>query len=133
LALNFRSYSKEHMFYGLGLSAPCPTPNLKHQNIPLCLGHHFDLSGMIPYQFLHYHQHSSQDHLTMHVPPLHQSREGNSYLQEYVTIWLCNVCNTASTPRKCIVIHNDVIWVLTTTMIFIQISMCLISPTWPKS
>jgi hypothetical protein len=46
LALNFRSYSKEHIFYGMGLAAPCPTPNLKHQNIPLCLGHHFDLHGM---------------------------------------------------------------------------------------
>ena len=42
LALNFRSYSTEHIFYGVGLSIPI----LKHQNIPLCLGHHFDLSGI---------------------------------------------------------------------------------------
>jgi len=44
----------------------------------------------------------------VHAPSLYQSREGNSYLEEYVTIWLCNICITASTSRKHIVIYNDV-------------------------
>jgi hypothetical protein len=34
------------LFYGMGLSAPCPTPDLEDQGIPFSLGHHLDLSGM---------------------------------------------------------------------------------------
>jgi hypothetical protein len=29
-----------YMFYGVRLSASCPTPNLEDQGIPFCLGHH---------------------------------------------------------------------------------------------
>ena len=37
---------KVHIFYGVGLLAPRPTPNLEDQGIPFSLGHHLDPSGM---------------------------------------------------------------------------------------
>ena len=86
LALNFRSYSKEHIFYGLGLSAPCPTPNLKHQNIPFCLGHHFDLSG-IRYPTNFYTTASIALRIISPCTFHHYIKVGKaSYLEEYVTI-----------------------------------------------
>lgn len=134
LAFYFRSYLTEHIVLWGGVVSPMSNPQPEAPEYSFMSGSSFwPVWHEIPYQFLHYRQHSSQDHLATHAPPLHQSREGNIYLEEYIIIWLCNVYNTASTSRKCIVIHNDVIWGLTTTMIFIQISMCLISPTRPKS
>jgi hypothetical protein len=37
---------KIHIFYAVGLSASCPTPNLEDQGIPFSLGHHLDLFGI---------------------------------------------------------------------------------------
>ena len=42
----FQKVLKIQIFYGVGLSASCQTPNLQNQAIPFCLGHHLDLSGM---------------------------------------------------------------------------------------
>jgi hypothetical protein len=36
----------KHIFYEVGLSASCPTPNLEDKGIPFCLGHHLDLCDM---------------------------------------------------------------------------------------
>ena len=75
LISNFRSFSKEHIFYEVGLSAPCPTPNLENQGIPYCLVHHlWPFWHGRPCQKLCYHQHSSQIHLTTQDPPLRKSR-----------------------------------------------------------
>ena len=75
LISNFRNFSKEHIFCGVGLSAPCPTPNLENQGIPYCLVYHlWPCWHGRPCQKLCYHQHSSRVHLITQVPPQCQSR-----------------------------------------------------------
>jgi hypothetical protein len=40
LAAIVKSFSTIKAFYGLGLWAPCPNPNLEDKGIPFCLDHH---------------------------------------------------------------------------------------------
>jgi hypothetical protein len=63
-------------FYGVRLLASCPTPNLEDQGTPFSVGHHlWPVQQERPCQYLHYHQRSSQNHLTTQAPSLHQSRD----------------------------------------------------------
>ena len=55
------------------LSASRPNPNLEDQGISFCLGRHLDLSGMGG-PTSSYATASSQDHMTMQAPSLHQSK-----------------------------------------------------------
>jgi len=65
-------------FYGVRLAASSPTSNLEDQVIPFHLGHHlWPVQHGRSYQELCYHQHSSQDPLTMQALPLGQSKENN--------------------------------------------------------
>jgi hypothetical protein len=75
----------------VGLLAPRQTPNLEDQDIPFCLGHTLDLSGMGgPTSSISYRQHSSWDRVTTQAPPLRQSRDtfGGNYLP-YPTEIIC--------------------------------------------
>jgi len=86
------------IFYGVGLLAPRPTPNLEDQGIPFRQGVvTLDLSGMGgPTSSICYCQHSSQDHVTTQAPPLRQIRntfdgEWNSISTLFRNFW-CSAC-----------------------------------------
>jgi hypothetical protein len=65
-------------FYGVGLSAPLPTPPTWRTRVSLFVWViTLDLSGIGgPTSSTCYHQHSSRVYMTTQAPPLRQSRAG---------------------------------------------------------